>query len=262
MDSRRRLVGSSTKMYLTTNEVAAWVMRLRQLLEPVTGVEVFVLPPFVSLPKTAELLRGTRIAFGAQNMHWADRGPHTGEVSPLMLAELGATFVELGHAERRRDQAESDESVNLKVLASLRHGLRPIVCVGEDSVSSTPDDLLRRQVATALAGVQKSELEHVVIAYEPVWAIGQAAAAPASYVFERHRAIRRLLIDRFGAEAGNRCTIIYGGSVMPRNAGSLLKDNDVQGLFVGRSALDPESFAQIVAAARPPEPGSEEGATL
>lgn len=251
MDGRRKLVGSSVKMYLTTAEIRIWLERLRQLLEPHTTdeVDVFVLPPFVSLPAAAEVLRGSRIAYGAQNMHWADRGPHTGEVSPLMLRELGASFVELGHAERRRDNAETDETVNLKVLAALRHGLRPIVCIGEQAVSAAPDTVLREQLDAALAGVGEPALEHVVIAYEPIWAIGKAQAAPPAYVFERHERIRLHLEERYGREAGRTATIIYGGSVTPQNAATLLAHESVQGLFVGRSALAADAFAEIVRSA-------------
>lgn len=262
MVGRRKLVGSSVKMYLTTAEVRVWLAQLQQVLEPLTEVDVFVLPPFVSLPVASELLRDSRIAFGSQNMHWADRGPHTGEVSPLMLLELGATFVELGHAERRRDNGETDETVNRKVLAALRHGLRPIVCVGEDAPTAAADNVVREQVDAALAGVSAPELAHVVIAYEPIWAIGKAEAAPPAYVFERHQRIRLHLKARYGPEAGRSGTIIYGGSVMPQNAGLLLAHEDVQGLFVGRSALAADSFAEIVRSAHEAAGGDARSVSL
>jgi triosephosphate isomerase len=241
------LIGSSVKMYPTVDEVRDWLVRCDALLSPIAGVDLFVLPPFVCLPMAAELLRGSRIAYGAQNMHWEASGAFTGEVSPTMITAFGGTYVELGHAERRRHFGETDETVNLKVRSALRHGLRPIVCVGEPTrAASGADDTVLAQVRRALTGVDAGDLAAVVIAYEPVWAIGQPAAAEPAYVFDRHRAIRAALVDAYGAAAGALPVIIYGGSVAPDNAAELVADPAVQGLFVGRAALDPEGFRRIV----------------
>jgi len=241
------LIGSSCKMHLSVDEVRDWLRRCAALLAPIDGVDVFVLPPFVCLPMAAAELRGTRVAYGSQNMHWEERGAFTGEVSPTMITAFGGTIVELGHAERRRHFGETDATVNLKVRSALRHGLRPIICVGEQArAAPVADDTVQAQVRHALEGVAAEDLDEVVIAYEPVWAIGQAQAAEPAYVFDRHRAIRAVLVDTYGTAAGARPTIIYGGSVAPDNAGELAADPAVQGLFVGRSALNPESFRRII----------------
>lgn len=241
------LIGSSCKMHLSVDEVRDWLRRCAELLPPIDGADLFMLPPFVCLPMAAEELRGTRIAYGTQNMHWEERGAFTGEVSPTMITAFGGTLVELGHAERRRHFGETDDTVNLKVRSALRHDLKPIICVGEPArAASRADDTVPAQVRHALRGVAAEDLGKVVIAYEPVWAIGQAQAAEPEYVFDRHRAIRTALVDAYGPTAGERPTIIYGGSVAPENAGELAADPAVQGLFVGRAALQPESFRRIV----------------
>jgi L-erythrulose 1-phosphate isomerase len=244
------LIGSSVKMHLSVDEVRAWLRRCDELLAPLAGADLFVLPPFVCLPMAADILRASRIAYGAQNMHWEERGAFTGEVSPTMITAFGGTLVELGHAERRRHFGETDETVNLKARAALRHGLRPIVCVGElERAASSADDAVQAQVRRALQGVVAEDLDRVVVAYEPVWAIGQPEAAEPAYVFDRHRAIRAALVDTYGATAGALPSIIYGGSVAPDNAAELTADPAVQGLFVGRAALRPEGFRAIVLAA-------------
>ena len=244
------LIGSSCKMHLSVDEVRNWLRRCAELLPAIDGADLFMLPPFMCIPMAYEVLRGTRIAYGAQNMHWEERGAFTGEVSPTMITALGGTLVELGHAERRRYFGETDDTVNLKVRSALRHGLRPIICVGEQTrAASQADDAVATQVRRALEGVPAEDLGAVVIAYEPVWAIGQAQAAEPEYVFDRHRAIRAALVDAYGRTPGDRPTIVYGGSVAPENARELAADPAVQGLFVGRAALEPESFRRIVAEA-------------
>ena len=256
--SQRLLIGSSVKMHLTAGEVRTWLEGCRTAFagasgvaggadaDGAAGVDVFLLPPFVCLPMAAELLSDTGIAYGAQNMHWEDRGAYTGEISPVMLVEFGATFVEIGHAERRRHFGETDATVNLKVRAALRHGLRPILCIGEgERGASAADTVLREQLSRALDAVAEAELDGVVVAYEPVWAIGQAAAAEPAYVHDRHLAIRDHLKRAYG-EVGARPRLIYGGSVSPANARQLVTHPEVQGLFVGRAALQPASFLRIV----------------
>ena len=247
--SQRLLIGSSVKMHLTVGEVRTWLEGCRAAFAGAAGagaVDVFLLPPFVCLPMAAELLSDTGIAYGAQNMHWQDRGAYTGEISPVMLLEFRATFVEIGHAERRRHFGETDATVNLKVRAALRHGLRPILCIGEgESGASTADATLREQLLRALDAVTEAELEGVVVAYEPVWAIGQAAAAEPAYVHDRHLALRDQLKRDYG-EVGTLPRLIYGGSVSPANARQLVAHPEVQGLFVGRAALQPASFLRIV----------------
>jgi len=251
------LVGAGMKMYLTRSELEAWVDGCLGWIAEAARIDLFFLPSFPYLPIVAERLRGSKLAYGAQNMHWEDRGAFTGEVSPLMLKDFGATYVELGHAERRRDCGETNATVNRKVRAALRHGLVPIVCVGEGRHDALhADTLLREQVVEALEGVRPAELGQVVIAYEPVWAIGVTSAAAPDYVAERHRSIRLAIADRFGQEDALAPRIIYGGSVTTDSARELLRLEEVEGLFVGRAALDPAVFRQIASLARDASAGA------
>lgn len=245
------LLGAGMKMYLTRSELEAWIDDCEGWVEEAGDIDLFFLPSFPYLPIVAERLRGSKLAYGAQNMHWEDRGAFTGEVSPLMLKDFGATYVELGHAERRRDWNETNATVNRKARAALRHGLVPIICVGEDRHDADhADSVLRAQVLGALEGVQPAELAEVVIAYEPVWAIGVRSAAAPEYVAERHRTIRSVLDDRFGHEKALALRIIYGGSVATESARELLSLEEVEGLFVGRAALDASTFREIALMAR------------
>jgi triosephosphate isomerase (TIM) len=244
------LVGAGMKMYVADADLECWLSRVKTWADEITGVDAFFLPPFVYLAKVAKQLRGSRLGYGAQNMHWEDRGAYTGEVSPVMLKDFGVQYVELGHAERRRDFNETNATVNLKVRAALRHALSPIICVGEETPDAAiADDVLRCQVEESLADVAPTELSNVVIAYEPVWAIGVGRAAAPEYVFERHTTIRATLVERYGYAAGTKPRVIYGGSVTTDNARDLVSHEEVQGLFVGRAALDPERFRKIVACA-------------
>jgi triosephosphate isomerase len=265
------LVGTSTKMNLTSTETAGYLETLLPLLEAITGIErchVFVLPPFTSIWVARQRLRGTRVAWGAQDVHPDDAGAHTGDISAPMLADLGCTYVECGHSERRRDHGETDELIARKVAAVLRHGMRPILCVGEPSPgpADAAGAFVLGQLKRDLAGVSAADLKRVVVAYEPVWAIGVGAApAEPSHVVAVHMAIHRWLTARQErglreeagtcpeADAGHeveaqgpRPHVIYGGSVDPDAARALLAEPAVDGLFVGRSALDPHRFASIV----------------
>ena len=251
MRRRSMLVGAGMKMYFTGAELEDWLAGCADWQEDTAGVELFFLPSFPYLPVVAQRLRGSKLGYGAQNMHWEDRGAYTGEVSPLMLKDFGVRYVELGHAERRRDCNETNVTVNRKVRAALSHALVPIICVGEDRQDSRrADSWLRDQVLGALEGVEQADLAAVVIAYEPVWAIGVSSAAEPEYVFERHRAIRAALAERYGSEASRAPQIIYGGSVTTDNASELLRHEEVQGLFVGRAALDAGRFRHIVSLAQ------------
>ncbi len=251
MQRRSMLVGAGMKMYLTRAELEDWLAGCAGWTEGTSGVELFFLPSFPYLPIVAERLHGSKLGYGAQNMHWEDRGAYTGEVSPIMLKDFGVRYVELGHAERRRDFNETNVTVNLKVRAALSHALVPVICVGEDQQDAPrADSWLRDQVLGALEGVEQADLAAVVIAYEPVWAIGVTSAAAPDYVFERHRAIRVALAERYGSELARAPRIIYGGSVTTDNASELLHHEEVQGLFVGRAALDAGRFRHIVSLAQ------------
>lgn len=224
-------------MNLTSSEAATYFDTLRPMVAPLTTCELFVLPPFTSIWVARDRLRDSNVAWGAQDVHAEESGAHTGDVSARMLADLGCTFVEVGHSERRRDHAESDEVIAHKVRQVLRHHMTPIMCVGEPSPSSPEAALghVLRQARAGLSLVPEEDRARVVIAYEPVWAIGEgAASADPVHIGAVHRGLRHL-----GAR------VIYGGSVDPLTASAILEQDGVDGLFVGRAALDPARFASI-----------------
>jgi triosephosphate isomerase len=235
----RPLIGASLKMNLTSTEAGSYFDTLRSMVASVTSCDLFVLPPFTSIWMARERLRGSNIAWGAQDVHAEDAGAHTGDVSARMLADLECSFVEVGHSERRRDYGETDEVVALKVRQILRHDMTPIMCVGEPEPMETESalDQVLGQARTGLSLVPEEHRHRAVIAYEPVWAIGEGAnAADPTHIGAVHRGLHEL-----GAR------VIYGGSVDQRTAGSILAQDGVDGLFVGRAALDPKRFAEIAA---------------
>jgi triosephosphate isomerase len=238
------LIGTSWKMNLTPSEAVDWFARAVPALRTVRGRELFVLPPFPAIPAAQAALRATSIGWGGQDVHPDDSGAHTGDVSAPMLADLGCRYVEIGHSERRRDHGEGDELIAAKVRAALRWKLTPIVCVGERRRARHQDAraVITRQLRGALDGLRPEDLDSVVIAYEPVWAIGVGAmAADPDHIVAAHAAIRRWL-DRRG---GRGARVIYGGSVDLANAASIACLPGVDGLFVGRAALDPDTFVRI-----------------
>jgi triosephosphate isomerase len=233
----RPLIGTGLKMNLTSSEAATYFDELRPLLAPLTSCELFVLPPFTSIWVARDRLRGSNISWGAQDVHGDDAGAHTGDISASMLADLGCTFVEVGHSERRRDHGETDESVAVKVRQVLRHDMTPIMCVGEPRTGSPESalDHVLRQARTGMSLVPEADRGRVVIAYEPVWAIGEGAvAADPAHIGAVHRGLHELA-----------ARVIYGGSVDALSAAPILAEAGVDGLFVGRAALDPRQFAAI-----------------
>lgn len=243
----RPLIGTSWKMNLTSTQAEAWLRAVGPLVAGLADRDLFVLPPFPALWVARRELNGTRIAWGAQDVHPADRGAHTGDVSAEMLVDLGCTYVELGHSERRTGHGETDALVAAKIRAALRWGLIPILCVGEPRRVEPAEArrLVTRRLGIALGGLAADDLERVVVAYEPAWAIGVGAmAAPLPHIAMIHAAIHRALIGR-GATLAR---VIYGGSIDPGNAAAILATPGVDGLFVGRAALDPAAFAAIARA--------------
>ena len=236
------LIGTSSKMNLTSTQAAAYLDALLPLVADVTDRPLFVLLPFTAIWVARDRLSGSNIGWGAQDVHPEDAGAHTGDVSAPMLADLGCTYVEIGHHERRRDHGETDELVAAKVAAIHRSGMTAIVCVGEGR--RVPLDEVGPMLDRQLAGIAGSDPARLIVAYEPAWAIGVGAtAAPAEWVASAHAAIRaRLPAATPQAPAS---PIIYGGSVSVETAGALLGQPDVDGLFVGRQALDPRVFAAI-----------------
>jgi triosephosphate isomerase len=240
--SARRIVGVGQKMYLTYRETVAWLEGLRERAGDLRGVDLFVLPTFPALAAAGAMFADSRIFIGAQDMHWHARGPYTGEVSPLSLVEVGCTFVEIGHAERRALFGESDETVRLKTSSALEHGLVPVICVGEDSIMPARDAAAHvlRQTRIALGIPGGANTSPVVVAYEPVWAIGARASAPVEHV----KTVVAALRDTLDREWGGPRAILYGGSVSAADAGALIAAG-ADGLFVGRAALDLDELCAI-----------------
>jgi triosephosphate isomerase len=254
-DSRRPartpLVAGNWKMYKTESQAEEYIQALLPRVSSVDGVEVAICVPFTDLRAMVDSARGSRVEVYAQNSHQEPEGPFTGEVSVAMLSDVGVQGVVLGHSERREHFGETDKALALKVPGALSAGLRPILCVGETESERENDETdrkLRQQIKDDLVNVPNERLAEVVIAYEPIWAIGTGKVATAEQAQEAMAFIRALVGDR-DAEAADAVRILYGGSVKPENAAELLGLADVDGALVGGASLDAESFARIVAAA-------------
>ena len=244
-------IGTGWKMNHLQSDAEAYAATLRAGLGSLPGgLHVFVVPPFTALRRVRELTAGLPLHVSAQNMHWEERGAFTGEISAAMLVECGVDLVELGHSERRAMFGETDAAVNRKVLAALAHGLRPLVCVGEtgeEKALGAARETVARQVKMALHGVPRDRAREVLVAYEPVWAIGTAGVpAEPGYASQIHGALREALRDLFGAEVASEACLLYGGSVNLENAPALLASADVDGLFVGRTAWKAEGLLALV----------------
>ncbi len=245
---RSKLVAGNWKMYKTAAEGAVLATAIRNGLRRKPGVEVAVCPPFTALTAVAQALAGSPIALGAQNLHPEAEGAHTGEISAVMLKEHGCVYVIVGHSERRRECGETDALVNAKALAALKAGLIPIVCVGEtreEREAGRTEAVLTEQIRGSLAGLG-DRLEGLVIAYEPVWAIGTGLTATPQQAQEAHAHIRRLLAAMGGRDAAARTRILYGGSVKPDNAADLFSQPDIDGGLIGGASLKADSFLAIV----------------
>lgn len=243
------IIAGNWKMHKTVAEALELVRELRRGLVEVEGVEVVLCPAFVALAPVAELLKPTKIGLGAQNMFWEDQGAYTGEVSPLMLKDL-VQYVILGHSERRQYFGETDEGVNRKVKAALKHGLKPIICVGEnleENEAGRTHEVVERQLRAALRDISAEQARALVIAYEPVWAIGTgkpATGAGANAVIGL--TIRGLLADLYGEEVAQTVRVQYGGSVNPQNIAEFVIQPDIDGALVGGASLKAPDFIAIV----------------
>jgi len=240
----RPLIGTSWKMNLTPSEAGAWFAAAVPALAKLDDRDLFVLPPFTAITVARDALCRTAIAWGAQDVHPDEAGAHTGDVSAAMLADLGCRFVEVGHSERRRDHREGDALIAAKIASIRRHGMEPLLCVGERTPGPVPAALrvVTRQLRGALGALDPTELAHVVVAYEPVWAIGVGAmAAPTEHIEAMHAGIHHWL----AAHGASLTPVLYGGSVDATNAGAIANLAGVDGLFVGRAALDPKTFIRI-----------------
>jgi len=251
---RKPIIAANWKMHKTITETEEFIERfLKETGEALLSrqVEVVLIPPFTALQKAADAVKGSAVKIGAQNMYWEEKGAYTGEISPVMLKDTGCTYVVLGHSERRQYFGETNEWVNRKVKAAFANGLIPIVCVGEKLVqreAGATERVVREQVENSLAGLDAGQIASIVIAYEPVWAIGTGRTASEEDAQRVNEFIRGILAEMAGREAAERARIQYGGSVKPANVKGLMAQPDVDGALVGGASLDPESFAAIVRA--------------
>ena len=250
---RTPLIAGNWKMFKTVADATAAVQELGRLVADVTGVEVVVAPTFTALHAAAQAARGTRIGIAGQNLHWEREGAFTGEISGSMLKEAGASWVIIGHSERRALFGETDLGVNRKIGAAFANSLTPIVCIGEtlgQRERNETFDVLDQQIRQGLESLTGDQLIRLALAYEPVWAIGTGRTATPAQAGEAHAHIRSRLRQWFGADAADQCRVLYGGSVKPDNIAELLAQPDVDGGLVGGASLDPKGFAEIVRKAR------------
>jgi triosephosphate isomerase len=250
---RAPFIAGNWKMYKTVHEAVVFAKELRILVKDVGDVEIVVGPPFTAVHAVAEALRNTNVGVAAQDLYSEREGAFTGEVSAGMIREAGAEYVIIGHSERRRLFGETDVSVNRKIGAAIAAGLTPIVCVGETLEERERNEtlsVLDRQVKDGFDGLSAERIGDLVVAYEPVWAIGTGRNATAAQAQEAHSHIRSRLKQWFGGSAAEQCHVIYGGSVKPDNIAELVREPDVDGALVGGASLDVRSFAAIVAGSR------------
>jgi triosephosphate isomerase len=246
---RKPILAGNWKMYKTPRETADFFAKFLPLVAAADHCEIVIAPPFVDIPAAVEAARGSRVGIGGQNLDPHAEGAYTGEVSGPMLAAAGCRWVIVGHSERRQYFGETDATVLARTRAALAAGLSPIVCVGEllaEREAGRTNDVLAAQFAGGLAPLAAAEFARLVIAYEPVWAIGTGRTATPEIAADAHRALRALIAARHGAAAAQAARILYGGSVKPDNIRGLMAQPDIDGALVGGASLEPASFAAIV----------------
>ena len=257
MRLKKLYLGTNTKMYKTIADTKSFLTELAACTADISRekLELFVIPSFTTLQEARKCVVPEQIHLGAQNMGWEDEGQFSGEVSPLMLKEVGTEIVMIGHSERRHVLGETDDMENKKVLCALRHGFTPLLCIGETGKQKElglSDEVLRSQLKIALHGVTQEQMGKLWVAYEPVWAIGvNGIPATKEYAEEKHGVIRSCLIELFGSEAGSQIPVLYGGSVNPDNAPELIRMQNIDGLFIGRSAWEAARFHSIIRSVMP-----------
>ena len=251
--TRIPFIAGNWKMFKSVQDTVVFVKELKSAVKDVADVEIVVAPPFTAVHAAAEAARNTNIGVAAQDVYWEKEGAFTGEVSAPMIKEAGAEYVIIGHSERRRLFGETDAHVNRKIVAAMAAGLTPIACVGEtleERERSETLNVLDRQIKVGLDALTAAQVAEIVIAYEPVWAIGTGRTATAAQAQEAHAHIRARLRQWFGADAAEQCHILYGGSVKPDNIRELIAEPDVDGALVGGASLDLRSFLEIVSRSR------------
>ena len=246
---RKKVMAANWKMYKTPEQTGAFFENFLPLVAGHSRDEIIVCPPFVCLGAAVEAAKNSNVQIGGQNLYWQEEGAFTGEISAGMLLAAGCTHVIIGHSERRQYFGETDDTVNLKLKTALEAGLTPIVCVGEvleERESGLTEDVLRRQCLRAFHAISAKKAATLMIAYEPVWAIGTGKTATPQLAAEAHLLIRGEAAKTFGEEFSDQLRILYGGSVKPENAKALMAEPEIDGALVGGASLDPASFAAIV----------------
>ncbi|HEY6372314.1 MAG TPA: triose-phosphate isomerase [Candidatus Sulfotelmatobacter sp.] len=246
---RKKVLAANWKMYKTPDETRDYFREFLPLVADHNRGEIVVCPPYTDVAAALEAARGSNLAIGVQNVHWKADGAYTGEISAPMLLCLGVTHVIIGHSERRQYFGETDDTVNLRLKTALESGLTPICCVGEvlqEREAGLTDDVLRRQCVRAFHAISAKKATKLIVAYEPVWAIGTGKTATPEMAAEAHAVIRREATEIFGEEFAAQLRILYGGSVKADNAKSLMSQEEIDGALVGGASLDPKSFAAIV----------------
>ena len=246
---RKKLIAANWKMHKTPEQALRFVTEFVPMVADHKRDEIVLCPPFVSIPAVVEATRGSQVHVGGQNMFWETEGAYTGEVCGPMLHAVGCSHVIIGHSERRQYFGETDDMVNLKLRAALVVGLKPIVCVGEvlqEREAGVTEDILRRQCSIAFREISAGGAHTIVVAYEPVWAIGTGKTATPELAAEAHRVIRAQAAEAFGDDVAAKMRILYGGSVKPDNAKALMSQPEIDGALVGGASLGPKSFAEIV----------------
>lgn len=247
--ARKKLIAANWKMYKNPDQTREFFRDFLPLVANHDRDEIVVCPPFVDLCAAVDAAKASNVAIGAQNLHWEKEGAYTGEISSSMLLAVGCSHVIIGHSERRQYFGETDDIVNLKLKAALEAGLTPIVCVGEvleEREAGLTEDVLRRQCLRAFHAISGKKAGKLVVAYEPVWAIGTGKTATPQMAAESHSLIRGEATKAFGEQFASNLRILYGGSVKPENAKALMAEEEIDGALVGGASLDPKSFVAIV----------------
>lgn len=249
MEDRRPLIAGNWKMYKTVREAVESARQLADIVSDVSGKDVMIAPPFTALASVSEAVGGSCVSVGAQDLFWEKEGAYTGEISSAMIVSAGCRYVIIGHSERRQYFNETGETVNKKLKAAIGEGLTPVLCVGEtedERESKQTFSVLDKQVGNGIQGISLSDLETLVIAYEPVWAIGTGKTASREQAEEAHAFIRSLVEKSHGNTLAKSMRILYGGSVKPDNIAGLMRMPDIDGALVGGASLDAETFGKIV----------------
>lgn len=249
MEQRRPLIAGNWKMYKTPDEAAETARQLVERVAGVTDVDIMIAPTYTALVPVFEVIQNSPVGLGAQNLFWENEGAYTGEISAPMLKAVGCEYGIIGHSERRQYFGESDETVNKKIQAAIQVGLKPVFCVGEtekERESEQTLSVLDKQIKKGLEGLVSGQLDTLIIAYEPVWAIGTGKTASDDQAQEVHQFIRSLVEKNFGTTLSDSIRILYGGSVKPDNVAGLMSMPDIDGALVGGASLDAESFSKIV----------------